>query len=389
MRFLPVLLAVGLLGDKFPPRDFVEYWSAARVLQSGGNPYDHLQLLEVQRSALNKPELQEPTLLWTPPYTLPVYLPFGYLPFETAHVVWVISQLVLIFASMVLLSLAYRATPPQRFLGWLMPLVYAPVFWCLHFGQNTALLLFGLSGFLLCRTRNRPWLAGLFAALTAIKPHMLAAFGIVLVLDAYTRSGRRALLSGVLAIAVALGIVFAFNANIISQFQEALNRPTSENATSLKDWDVPLLSYQLRVAIAPDAFWVQFVPCGIVCILAAVHYWRNRRTWNWLREMPMLVLLSAVFAPYGGWIFDMTILLLPIFAAMLTMMNHTGRKPLEQVLILALTVIFLALSYTALKIHGLADSLWHAPLMALLVCAFPEFIRRSDSAIQHSPNRAE
>ncbi len=389
MRFLPVLIAVGLLGDKFPPRDFVDYWSAARVIRSGGNPYDHMQLLEVQRIVLNNPELQEPTLLWTPPYTLPVYLPFGYLPFETAHVVWVVSQLLLVFTSMVLLARAFDATPPQRFLGWLMPLVYAPVFWCLHFGQNTALLLFGLSGFLLFRVRNRPWLAGLFAALTAIKPHMLAAFGIVLVLDAYSRSGRRALLSGVLAIAVALGITLAFNNNILNQFQEALKRPTSENATSLKDWDVPLLSYQLRVNVAPDAFWVQFVPCGILCVLAGIHYYRNRRTWNWLREMPMLVLLSAVFAPYGGWIFDMTILLMPVFAAMRTMMNHTGSKPLEQMLILALTVIFFILSYTALKIHGLADSLWHAPLIAMLVCAYPEFICRSDSTIHQPPNHAE
>jgi len=50
-------------------RDFVEYWSASRLLLNGGNPYAPDELLQLQRSvgwgsgtAL---------IMWNPPWTLP------------------------------------------------------------------------------------------------------------------------------------------------------------------------------------------------------------------------------------------------------------------------------------------------------------------------------
>ena len=42
-----VFVSIELKPDFFPPRDFVEYWSAATVLAHGGNPYDGKQLLKV------------------------------------------------------------------------------------------------------------------------------------------------------------------------------------------------------------------------------------------------------------------------------------------------------------------------------------------------------
>jgi hypothetical protein len=53
-------------------RDFVEYWSAARVHAAGGNPYDGAQLLPLQRDALGEPGRTEAVMLWTPPWTLSV-----------------------------------------------------------------------------------------------------------------------------------------------------------------------------------------------------------------------------------------------------------------------------------------------------------------------------
>ena len=79
----------------FPPRDFVEYDSAAEVFAAGGDPYDGAQLLPVQRRITGHAELEKSVSLWTPPYTLVLYAPFPLLPFQMAHFAWLIVQTLL------------------------------------------------------------------------------------------------------------------------------------------------------------------------------------------------------------------------------------------------------------------------------------------------------
>ena len=136
----------------FEPRDFVEYWSAARVLADGGDPYDAAQLLPIQRVVTGDPDLKEVVSLWTPPWTLPVYGAFGFEPFAVARYVWLALQLLLIAVSVELLWRTYGGTP--SLLPHLLAVGFAPVFWTLFFGQNTGLLLLGVSGYLYFRTRK-------------------------------------------------------------------------------------------------------------------------------------------------------------------------------------------------------------------------------------------
>jgi hypothetical protein len=86
-----------------------------------------------------------------------------------------------------------------------------------------------------------------------------------------------------------------------------------------------------------------------------------RSAWNWPKQMPWLVLASAVTAPYGGWIFDLTILILPIFAVLATLAQTQQKLPVT-LYILGM----LMLSWSALRIQGLADSLWHSPGVLVL-----------------------
>src|SRR5206468_11079814 len=78
--------------------------------------------------------------------------------------------------------------------------------WVVAYGQNTGLLALGLAGFLYFTRKEKPLAAGACAALTALKPHLLAGFGVLLVADALTRRGRVALAAGVGVVAVALGL---------------------------------------------------------------------------------------------------------------------------------------------------------------------------------------
>ena len=361
----------GLVADPptvIPPVDFVEYWAAARVHVRGGDPYDGVQLLPHQREASGKWWMTQAVMLWTPPWTLPLYTPFGLLDPRAAHLTWLAVQLLCVLGSAALLWHVYH---PGGFgagrarAGWaavvaLIAGTFAPVWWLVGYGQNTGLVLLGLAGFLALRPRY-PAAAGAVAALTAVKPHLLALFGLALVLDAATRDGRRALFGGVAAL-VALSVLAVLpDPDVFGEFAAALRRPHSHESPSMSEWQLPLASFHLRMATTPDRFAIQFVPVA-VGMLALVPYWgARRRTWDWAAEAPRLVLASVLLAPYGGWAFDLVVLLVPVVA---TFARASATR--RHVPITAAWAGHLAIFPFAAVIRYLHEGWWLAPA----VCAW-------------------
>ncbi len=367
LRIAAFTLLIGIIAQAFPhlmpPRDFVEYYSAAKVLSDGGDPYDGSQLLPVQREITGNAEMSKAVSLWTPPWTLPIYLPFGFLPFSTAHFVWLLIQAALLALSVEFLWNIY---PGPRRLGLLIPyallLGFAPVFWNLHFGQNTAFLLLGLAGFLHFRSRGFAGPAGCCTALTAIKPHMLTLFGVALLMDAASRQGRRSLAAGVGVLVLAGAVSISFNPRIFGLFTDAVRQPSTPETVRLADWHVPLFGYEFRHAIAPQAFALQFLPVLMAILLTVAGQWKRRLDWR--AQLPWLVIASALVAPYGGWMFDLTILLVPAIVALLRIASL--RQPLP---ILASISALGLLSRFGFLIRGLEEPIWFTPLFAIWFAA--------------------
>ncbi len=293
------------------PRDFLEYWAAGAVVARGGNPYDPAELLAQQRRA--DPDRDAAVMMWNPPWSLAVYVPVGLLPVRWATLIWVGLQLAAVMVACDLLWAAYRGPARLRWLPQLLGLTFAPVVWTVLYGQNTGLLLLGLAGFVHFEAAGKPGRAGGCAALTALKPHLLAVFGVLLVLDALTRRGRVALAAGGAPLLAALGFVLLLNPDVVGQFvQTTLDPPPG--AVPLSEWALPVAAYWLRVLAAPERFWVQFVPCAAACVGFAA--WRLRRgdRWDWPAALPAVVWASVLATPYGGWVFDLTVLLVPAVA---------------------------------------------------------------------------
>jgi len=290
------------------PKDFLEFWAAARLNLHGENPYDPARLLAEQQLA--DPGRREAVMMWNPPPALALYAPLAIPPVRWAALVWIAAQLL---AAVVACDLLWRIYAPNRS-RWIAQLVgasFVGTWWLVAYGQNTGLLVLGLAGYLHFIRKDRPFAAGVFAALTALKPHLLAGFGAILIADAATRRGRIALLTGIASIALALGLVLLVNPNVLGQFASAVRDP-SPDAIPLHAWTLPVPSYWLRMKVAPDQFWVQFVPCLAAC--AALVAWRLRAgaQWDWVRAMPLVVSISVLTTPYGGWIFDLPVLLVPV-----------------------------------------------------------------------------
>src|SRR5262249_47255860 len=181
-----------------PLKDFVEYWSAGDVFVNGGNPYDPEALSGSLTNALGE-ERASTTMMWNPPWTLPITAPFAMLPIRLAHILWVALQLTLVMVPANMRWGALGGNDPGRWFRAAV-LLFPPTVFLLVYGQIGALCLFGVAGFLYFMDRDRPMLAGLCVALTAIKPHLLFAFGLYLLLEALvSRRDRMAFLSGAVA----------------------------------------------------------------------------------------------------------------------------------------------------------------------------------------------
>jgi hypothetical protein len=97
---------------------------------------------------------------------------------------------------------------------------------------------------------------------------------------------------------------------VVGQFAEAVRHP-ADGAVGLSEWWLPAGAYWLRKAIDLDRFWLQFVPCLVAC--GALLVWRARaERWDWGRALPAAVAASVLATPYGGWLFDLPVLLVPV-----------------------------------------------------------------------------
>src|SRR5262245_14988290 len=181
------------------PRDFLEYWAAGRLNLRAGNPYHPAELLDEQKRA--DPAREHAVMMWNPPPALAVYMPLGALPPRWATLLWVGLQLASVFVACDLLWRAY--CPTHRWFAAVVALSFAGTWWLVAYGQNTGFMLLGLAGFLHFRRAEKPFAAGACAALTALKPHLLAVFGVLLLTDAFSRRGAKSLASGTAVIALA------------------------------------------------------------------------------------------------------------------------------------------------------------------------------------------
>jgi Glycosyltransferase family 87 len=350
-----------------PRRDFDEYWSAGDVFVRGGNPYDHAALAESLRNVTGE-ERPQPTMMWNPPWVLPLTVPFALVPIRFAHLLWVAAQLGLVVLSVQLLWRAYGGSLEARGRLLAAALIFPPTAYLILFGQIGGLCLFGVAGFLFFQSRDRPIPAGLCVALTAIKPHLLFAFGLFLLLEALlSRRTRIVVLTGAAAVALFAALASLINPHIYPDYFAALTAPVgSTGYITVREWQLPLASYWLRMRTAPESFWVQFVPMALVAAATPILWWRSRENCDWLRMTPALVLLSLLAAPYGGWLFDLVLLLVPVTCAAATIGRTHGPKALERLLngLLATSLVILGIVPLLVGI-ALEDYVWFTPLVAV------------------------
>jgi hypothetical protein len=291
-----------LLADPrvWPPDDFVEYWAAARLALTGGNPYDGAQLLPLERAAGR--DTDEPVMMWNPPWALAVVLPLGTLPARPAQFFWLAANLLAAGWCGCRLWGRYGDSA-RRGLGWPAALLFVPTLFALQSGQIGPVLLLGAVLFLEAERRGRPALAGAATVLLAVKPHLAYLVWVAIVCDSLARRRVTMPLGGAAAGVLATAVALAFDPQVLAQYADAMgNRPPEQ-------WVSPTLGTVLRLLFGEGRFGLQFVPVVAGLAWFAWHWRRAGRTWDWPDQLPLLLLVSFVTAPYGAWPFDLVLLL--------------------------------------------------------------------------------
>src|SRR5262249_35353300 len=106
---------------------------------------------------------------------------------------------------------------------------------------------------------------------------------------------------------------------------------------------------------------LQFVPLVVVLAWLGWHWRGLAADWNWTEQLPLLLLVSFVTAPYGAWPFDM-VLLLPAAVQLVLLAESPTRGPVVAGL------IAVNLGCLALNVLGVTSFwfLWVSPAVLVL-----------------------
>src|SRR5258706_7726267 len=130
-----------------PPvtNDFVEYWAAARLFVSGGNPYAPDQLLKLEQ--LVGWRESAPLLMWNPPWTLSFIWPLGLLDYDIAQFIWFVLHALIIFLGAQMLWRIYGGVALGFQPVFVTVLGFCPVYFLLFFRPKLQPLLFWVTVF--------------------------------------------------------------------------------------------------------------------------------------------------------------------------------------------------------------------------------------------------
>jgi len=328
----------------------MEYWSSGRLLVMGHNPYDRVSVLALQRQ--QGVETAKFVFVRNPPWTLWWMMPLGLLPLKAAWVLWMMTCTGVLVGS---IHLCWRVLagndPAVRSLFLLWTVGFAPILACMMAGQIGLLLLLGMLLFLLWE-KDHPFWAGFALILPLEKPHLIAPFLLVLLIQSIAKRNWRVMAGLTAATIAAMLPILLIDPQLFVHYRAGI---AEENIGAEF---IPTISGFLRALLFRDRYWVQFVPVFGGMIFGAWFYLRTP-VWDWRRQGFVLLVGSVMVAPYG-WFTDEAILLPVVLAAWLRIQRWETR-PWATWLLLGGTVILFLMTMAGVRLTSWMY-IWSVPL---------------------------
>jgi hypothetical protein len=343
-----IVIALGLFvifreAHHLKGKDFIVYWSVARE-NMGFKPPEEL-LTDLEQGGWSP---QFPTTMYTPPWALPLIMFFGFFDLSIGQLLWLFVHIGVLLLCANLIWKLYGGCSEQRWIAWVVTIIFSPTFAVLEKGQITPFVLLGITGFLYFTVNRRnDWAAGAFLALAAIKPQLLYLFWIALLFWVIQQRRWLILVSGAVFVLLLTLVTMAFNPHVIQQYLDMIRN------SHISDWATPTIGSYLRFFwFGTDTIWPQFIPT-IIGGLWFLYYWsKHHGSWRWLAELPILLLVSLVTTPFA-WTYDLIILLPAIIQASIWLLQDWKRWST-----FLLAGLFLGINILDLILHVRLSDFW-------------------------------
>jgi hypothetical protein len=296
------------------------------------------------------------------------------------RLIWLISHITILLISTNLLWRIYSGPKGKKYLVYLLLIIFAPTFFILTIGHITTLHLLGLVGFLYFvknahRSRQNYFFAGASASLVLIKPQLLYLFLFAIIVWIIGKRNWLVLFGGAIMILILSLIPIIINPTVFIQYWDTLSN------YEVGTWATPTIGMVLRLLVGIDYEWLQALPMIFGVAWFVIHWRQHRKKWDWLEELPLLLLICVVTAPYG-WTYDMVVLLIPVISLSIEMMRIkfnwvTG----------LFFISYIFINMLALYMHSFLDDFWffwYAPVLLIWYLFGKRIISRHD--IQSSKN---
>jgi len=301
--------------------DFSSFYTSGLLLRQGEGRlfYDSREQWNLQQQfAPNVAIRQGPMPFIRPPFEAIVFLPLAFFPYPVAFGIWTFAKIILLWVSLRVVPRPFPFTRVYPY--WLeatLCLGFFPVFLDLFQGQDSILLLLIVALALHQLHAGKDAVAGAILALGLFKFHLLLPIAIVLWL-----AGRPRILIGLLPGAAALvGISCALSgASVLLTYPAYLFRLNQTpgvgfvTVQSMPNLRGVLSAFVGRSPNPGPIQWVLFV-AAIVAIVLNVVVWRPviNRGFQGLALGYFLTLLVAILTSYYNRVYDMSLLVIPLF----------------------------------------------------------------------------
>jgi hypothetical protein len=236
---------------------------------------------------------------------------FGLVDYQTAQIAWFLSHTLIIFVGAQLLWKFYGGDVGKAQYAAISTVSFAPIYFALLLGQIGPLILLGLIAFL-ASVKKKLWgLAGSTLTIAAIKPHLLYLLWPALLMWVFKNAIWRLIVGLMVTGIVVASLPVFLDREIYFQYFDLLK--TGRVIRPL-DWATPSLGTALAELFGISDAWIRWLP-SVGGGMWLLWYWSRRtETWDWLSELPLVLLLSVVTASFV-WTFDQVVLLPAVIQA--------------------------------------------------------------------------
>jgi len=299
--------------------DFLIYYCEGRIFRSTQPPQLYNESLQA------KLQYETAASGWTPPQVKPymhppfevlLFVPFSLLPFTSAYLLWTVFNLVFLGVCIFLLKRAFRSKTSLVW-GILAALAFFPVFLTILEGQDTCFVLLAYSAALVALRKKCDLSAGACLGLGLVRPHLILPFVFVGMLR-----GKWRLFVGFAtscAAASLLSITVAGWHGFLHYPRYIWSLEHTRSTLVIPPQYIPnlrgFIDYFFRNLDGPRVLLSINVLLSLLALMWASRKWATAERKQQFSSLGFsLALLVASLVSYHEFIYDFTVLLIPILA---------------------------------------------------------------------------